>query len=169
MIHYLPSPIDLPPVQGTDPKDEEKVIERKPETKEPFSALAFKLMTDPYVGHLTFLRVYSGSINSGDSILNATRTKKERVGRLLQMHSNKREEIKTAQVGDIVAAVGLKDAATGDTLCDVSNPIVLESIKFPDPVISIAIEPKTKADQEKMSEGLSKLAHEDLFFSYEYG
>ncbi len=164
IVHYLPSPIDLPPVNGVSPKDRSVQLERKPEVSEPFSALAFKIMTDSYVGHLTFLRIYSGTLNSGDQIFNCNKQKKERIGRLLLMHANKREEIKTAGVGDIIAAVGLANSATGDTLCDIKNQILLENIKFPEPVISIAIEPKTKADQEKLGASLAKLANEDPSF-----
>ncbi|HUR71476.1 MAG TPA: elongation factor G, partial [Candidatus Limnocylindrales bacterium] len=163
VVDFLPSPVDIPPVKGviagTDKPDE-----RPARDDVPFSALAFKIMTDPFVGTLTFFRVYSGSISSGASIYNSTKTKRERVGRLLKMHANKREEIKDVYAGDIAAAVGLKTATTGDTLCDEDKPIVLESIDFPDPVISIAIEPKSKADQEKLGLSLQKLATEDPSF-----
>jgi len=163
VVEYLPSPVDIPPVKGviagTDKPDE-----RPARDDVPFSALAFKIMTDPFVGTLTFFRVYSGSISSGASIYNSTKTKRERVGRLLKMHANKREEIKDVYAGDIAAAVGLRTATTGDTLCDEDKPIVLESIDFPEPVISIAIEPKSKADQEKLGLSLQKLATEDPSF-----
>jgi len=163
VVDYLPSPLDIPPVKGVVPGTE-KVEERPATDDAPFSALAFKIMTDPFVGTLTFFRVYSGSINSGASIYNSTKSKRERVGRLLKMHANKREEIKEVYAGDIAAAVGLRTATTGDTLCDEDHPVVLESIDFPDPVISIAIEPKSKADQEKLGLSLQKLATEDPSF-----
>ena len=163
VVDFLPSPVDIPPVKGviagTDKPDE-----RPARDDVPFSALAFKIMTDPFVGTLTFFRVYSGSISSGASIYNSTKTKRERVGRLLKMHANKREEIKDVYAGDVAAAVGLRTATTGDTLCDEDKPIVLESIDFPEPVISIAIEPKSKADQEKLGLSLQKLATEDPSF-----
>jgi elongation factor G len=164
VIAFLPSPLDKPAVEGVSPKNAEEKLVRKADSTEPFSALAFKIMTDPFVGHLTFLRIYSGTLNAGDTILNGNKLKKERAGRLLLMHANKREEIKTAAVGDIVAAVGLHNPTTGDTLCDIDKPIKLESIVFPEPVISLAIEPKTKADQEKLSESLAKLSQEDPSF-----
>ncbi|MGH7813323.1 MAG: elongation factor G [Candidatus Binataceae bacterium] len=161
VVDYLPSPVDLPPVVGkVDGKAEE---ERWPRDDAPFSALAFKIMTDPYIGTLTFLRVYSGKLESGSAVLNSTRGRRERIGRLVKMHANKREEITEVYAGDI-CAVGLRDTNTGDTLCDPDRPIVLESIEFPEPVIQIAIEPKTKADQEKLSEALQKLAKEDPSF-----
>ncbi|HEY6420573.1 MAG TPA: elongation factor G [Candidatus Binataceae bacterium] len=160
VIDYLPSPKDLPPVVG---KVDGKLEERWPRDDEPFSALAFKIMTDPYIGTLTFVRVYSGRLESGSSVLNATRGKRERIGRLVKMHANKREEISEVFAGDI-CAVGLRDTTTGDTICDEKHPIILESIEFPAPVIQIAIEPKTKADQEKLSEALQKLAKEDPSF-----
>jgi elongation factor G len=163
VVEYLPSPLDIPPVKGVEPGTTVPA-ERPAKDDAPFSALAFKIMTDPYVGTLTFFRVYSGSINSGAAIYNSTRSKRERVGRLLKMHANKREEIKEVYAGDIAAAVGLKTATTGDTLCDEDKPVVLESIDFPDPVISIAIEPKSKADQEKLGLSLQKLATEDPSF-----
>ena len=154
VIDYLPSPIDLPPVKGTDPdKKEEVVIERATDADAPMSALAFKIITDPYVGVLTFFRVYSGTVTAGSTVLNTTRDKKERIGRVVRMHADKREEVKEVSAGDIGAAVGLKETITGDTLCDPENPILLETINAPAPVISIAIEPKTKADEERM--GLS--------------
>ncbi len=163
VIDYLPSPLDVPPVKGANPNsggDEERLAR----DEEPFTALAFKIMTDPYVGTLTFLRVYAGVMNSGSYVFNSVKGKKERVGRLLKMHANKREEIKEVFAGDIVAAVGLRDTTTGDTLCDENKPIVLERMEFPDPVISIAIEPKTKVDQERLGTSLQKLASEDPSF-----
>jgi elongation factor G len=164
IVDYLPSPLEVPPVTGHDVDKEEVELTRRADDKEPFSALAFKIMTDPYVGKLTFFRVYSGSVPSGTHVLNATNGKKERIGRLLQMHANKREEREEVYAGDIAAAIGLKDVRTGDTLCDPGHPIVLESMKFPEPVISVAIEPKTKADQDKLGSGLAKLAEEDPTF-----
>jgi elongation factor G len=164
VIDFLPSPVDIPPVQGTDESDNEKKLERKADDNEKFSALAFKIMTDPFVGQLIFFRVYSGKINSGDTVYNPVKQKKERLGRILQMHANQREEIKEVLAGDIAAAVGLKDATTGDTLCDPAAPIVLERMVFPEPVISQAVEPKTKADQEKMGIALNRLAAEDPSF-----
>ncbi len=164
VVDFLPSPIDIPAISGHDVDDEEKLMERHADDSEPFSALAFKIMTDPYVGKLTFFRVYSGTIPSGTHIINATQGKKERVGRLLQMHANKRDELSEVFAGDIAAAIGLKDVRTGDTLCDPDHPIVLESMTFPEPVISVAIEPKTKVDQDKLGNGLAKLAEEDPTF-----
>ncbi len=164
VVEFLPSPLDIPPVKGISPSNEQEQVERKPDVKEPFSALAFKIMTDPFVGQLTFLRVYSGKIDSGSTVMNSTQKKRERVGRILLMHANKREEVNSASAGEIVACVGLKTALTGDTLCDPEKPIVLESIQFPEPVMQIAIEPKTKADQEKMGDALFKLAQEDPSF-----
>jgi elongation factor G len=163
VVDYLPSPLDIPPVKGVDP-DTQAPDERLPRDDAPFSALAFKIMTDPFVGTLSFFRVYSGSLPSGASVYNSTKSKRERIGRLLKMHANKREEIKEVYAGDIAAAVGLRTATTGDTLCDENDPIVLESIEFPEPVISIAIEPKSKADQEKLGLSLQKLATEDPSF-----
>jgi elongation factor G len=163
VVDYLPSPLDIPPVKGVVPGTD-KLEERPASDNAPFAALAFKIMTDPFVGTLTFFRVYSGSISSGAGVYNSTKSKRERIGRLLKMHANKREEIKEVYAGDIAAAVGLKTATTGDTLCDDDHPIVLESIDFPDPVISIAIEPKSKADQEKLGISLQKLATEDPSF-----
>ena len=163
VIELMPSPIDVPAIKGTDVSGE-KEMSRKPTDEEPFSALAFKIMTDPFVGSLTFFRVYSGVINAGDSVQNAVKGKKERVGRILQMHANSREEIKEVRAGDIAAAVGLKDVTTGDTLCAVGKDIVLERMIFPDPVIHVAVEPKTKADQEKMGIALNRLAQEDPSF-----
>jgi elongation factor G len=164
VVDFLPSPIDIPAIKGHDVDDEEKLMERHADDSEPFSALAFKIMTDPYVGKLTFFRVYSGTIPSGTHIINATQGKKERVGRLLQMHANKRDELSEVFAGDIAAAIGLKDVRTGDTLCDPDHLIVLESMTFPEPVISVAIEPKTKVDQDKLGNGLAKLAEEDPTF-----
>ncbi|ATF10749.1 elongation factor G [Brevibacillus sp. HB1.2] len=163
VVSYLPSPVDIPAIKGTLP-DTEDEVDRPADDNGPFSALAFKIMTDPYVGRLTFFRVYSGVLNSGSYVLNSTKGKRERVGRILQMHANHREEIQTVYSGDIAAAVGLKDTTTGDTLCDEKAPVILESMDFPEPVISVAIEPKSKADQDKMGIGLSKLAEEDPTF-----
>ncbi|MBQ1399066.1 MAG: elongation factor G [Lachnospiraceae bacterium] len=165
VIDYMPAPTDIPPIHGTDEHGNDVV--RKSSDDEPFSALAFKIMADPFVGKLAFFRVYSGSMNSGSYILNATKNKKERVGRILQMHANKRAELEKVYSGDIAAAVGLKLTTTGDTLCDEKHPVILESMEFPDPVISIAIEPKTKAGQDKMGDALSKLAEEDPTFKVE--
>jgi elongation factor G len=162
VVDYLPSPLDVPAIQGTLPDGSETV--RHSSDEEPFAALAFKIMTDPYVGKLTFFRVYSGTLSSGSYVLNATKGKRERIGRILQMHANHREEISTVYAGDIAAAVGLKDTTTGETLCDEKHPIVLESMEFPEPVIEIAIEPKSKADQDKMAVALAKLAEEDPTF-----
>ncbi|WP_342580638.1 elongation factor G [Ureibacillus sp. FSL W7-1570] len=162
VVDYLPSPVDIPSIKGTTPDGEE--VERHTSDDEPFSALAFKVMTDPYVGKLTFFRVYSGILESGSYVLNSTKNKRERIGRLLQMHANHREEISKVFAGDIAAAVGLKDTVTGDTLCDDKNPVILESMEFPEPVISVAIEPKSKADQDKMSTALGKLQEEDPTF-----
>src|SRR5512145_2580102 len=162
VIDYLPSPIDIPPVKGI--KENGQPDERKPSDSEPFSALAFKILTDPYVGQLTFFRVYSGVLNTGDTVFTSLRGRKERIGRVLQMHANQREEIKEVRAGDIAAAVGLKDVTTGETLCDPSKMIILEKMEFPDPVIHVAVEPKTKADQEKLGLSLQKLATEDPSF-----
>jgi elongation factor G len=164
VIDYLPCPLDVPAIKGTDPSDETKVIERHPDSKEPFSALAFKILTDPYVGQLTFFRVYSGTLDAGSYVLNSRQGKKERIGRLVQMHASKQTEIKSVKAGDIAAAVGLKFTRTGDTLCSEDSPVTLESMHFPEPVISIAIEPKSKADQEKLGVSLQKLAIEDPSF-----
>ncbi|SHF24243.1 elongation factor G [Alkalibacter saccharofermentans] len=163
VVAYMPSPLDVPAIKGIDPKTEEE-IERKADDSGPFSALAFKIMTDPFVGKLAFFRVYSGVLNSGSYVFNSTKGKKERIGRILQMHANHREEIDKVYTGDIAAAVGLKDTTTGDTLCVDSNPVILESMEFPEPVISVAIEPKTKSGQDKMSIALQKLAEEDPTF-----
>lgn len=162
VVFYMPSPVDVPPVEGLDTNDE--VETRKSSDDEPFSALAFKIATDPYVGSLTFFRVYSGVLNSGTAVYNPVKDKKERIGRILQMHSNSREEIKEVRAGDIAAAVGLKLTTTGDTLCDTDHKITLERMEFPEPVIAVAVEPKTKADQEKMSIALGRLAQEDPSF-----
>jgi elongation factor G len=162
VIDYLPSPVDIPPVKGQN--EDGKPDTRKPGDEEPFSALAFKIMTDPYVGQLTFFRVYSGVLNSGDTVYTSMRGRKERVGRILQMHANQRDEIKEVRAGDIAAAVGLKDVTTGETLCDPGKVIILEKMIFPDPVIHVAVEPKTKADQEKMGIALNRLAQEDPSF-----
>jgi len=164
VVDYLPSPLDIPPVEGTDIDDPEKVLVRHSSDSEPFSALVFKIMTDPYVGQLAFFRVYSGNLKSGDSVYNVAKGRKERIGRLLRMHANKREEIQEIFAGDICAAVGLKTVSTGDTICDDEHPIVLESIDFPTPVIQLAVEPKTKADQEKLGLAIQKLAQEDPTF-----
>ncbi len=167
IVEYLPCPTDVPPVRGIEPDTGRETV-RKVSDSEPFSAIAFKIMTDPFVGQLTFLRVYSGTISAGSYAYNSTKDVKERIGRLLQMHANKREDIKEAGAGNIVAAVGLKNTLTGDTLCDANHPIILESMEFPEPVISVAIEPKTKADQEKLSVSLGKLAQEDPSFKVSY-
>jgi len=164
VVRYLPSPLDIPPISGVSPDNEEEVMNRKADDKEPLSALAFKIMTDPFVGTITYIRVYSGVLNSGTSVFNPLKNSSERVGRLLKMHADKREEITAVGAGDIAAAVGLKDTYTGETLCDKGNPIILESLNFPDPVISVAIEPETKADQEKLGMALNKLSIEDPSF-----
>ena len=162
VVEFMPSPLDIPAIKGTDLDGNE--VERHSSDEEPFAALAFKIMTDPFVGKLAFFRVYSGVANSGSYILNATKDKKERLGRILQMHANKRTELEKVYSGDIAAAVGLKFTATGDTLCDDAHPVILESMEFPEPVIELAIEPKTKAGQGKMAEALAKLAEEDPTF-----
>jgi len=164
VVEYLPAPVDIPDIRGTLPDGTE--VTRKSSDDEPFAALAFKIATDPYVGKLTFVRVYSGILNSGSYVLNSTKGKRERIGRILQMHANHRQEISELYAGDIAAAVGLKDTITGDTLCDEKHPVILESMNFPEPVISIAVEPKTKNDQDKMGVALSKLAEEDPTFRY---
>ena len=161
VVEYLPSPLDVPPVQGTDVGDTSKIVERKASDSEPFSALMFKIITDPFVGQLAFIRVYSGRLGAGDSIYNVAKGRKERIGRLVKMHANKREEITEVFAGDICAAVGLKSVSTGDTICDEKAPLILESIEFPAPVIQLAIEPKTKADQEKLGMAIAKLVQED--------
>ena len=163
IVDYMPAPTDVPAIKGVNPKTDNEE-ERVSSDSEPFSALAFKIMTDPYVGRLSFFRVYSGTLNTGSSVLNATKGQRERMGRILQMHANHREDIETVYSGDIAAAVGLKNTTTGDTLCDEKHPIILESMEFPEPVIRVAIEPKTKAGQEKMTVALIKLAEEDPTF-----
>jgi len=169
VIDYLPGPLDVPAYMGFAPGDEDEVrnIERRADDSQPFSGLAFKIMNDPYMGTLTFTRIYSGTLSKGDSFMNSTKGKKERVGRMVMMHSNKQDEITEAFAGDIVAIAGLKETTTGDTVCDPNKPVVLETMTFPDPVIEIAVEPKSKADQEKMSVGLQRLAAEDPSFQVE--
>ena len=164
VVDFLPSPLDVPAIKGIKYQKEDEAITRKSSDTEPFSALAFKIMNDPFVGSLTFMRVYSGKIEAGSSVLNSVKDKRERFGRMLQMHSNSREDIKTAYAGDIIAVAGLKDTTTGDTLCDSEDAVVLERMEFPDPVIEVAVEPKTKADQEKMGVALQRLAAEDPSF-----
>ncbi|MDO8425406.1 MAG: elongation factor G [bacterium] len=164
VVDYLPSPMDLPPTRGFDPRDPEKVIERKADDAEPLTALAFKIATDPFVGKLCFFRVYAGMLRAGSYVLNTSSGKKERIGRIVRMHANSREEVDEVFAGEIAAAVGLKDTSTGHTLCDPANPIALEALEFPEPVISIAVEPKTKTDQEKLGVALQKLAEEDPTF-----
>ena len=163
IVAFMPAPTDIPHIKGVIPETGEE-DERPSSDEEPFAALAFKIMTDPYVGKLAFFRVYSGTLESGSYVYNSTKGKRERIGRILQMHANHRQEIEKVYAGDIAAAVGLKDTTTGDTLCDEKAPIILESMVFPDPVISVAVEPKTKADQEKMGIALAKLAEEDPTF-----
>jgi elongation factor G len=163
VVDYLPSPLDIPPISGIHPENGGEEI-RRADDKEPFSALAFKIVTDPYVGQLTFFRVYSGNIKSGTTVMNSERRKRQRIGRLLKIHANKREDIKEVYAGDIAAAVGLKETVTGDTLCDINHPVALEAIDFPEPVISIAIEPKTKMDEDKLGQSLFKLSQEDPTF-----
>ncbi|MEP7764455.1 elongation factor G [Sanguibacter sp. 25GB23B1] len=164
VIDYLPTPLDVPAMQGHDVRDEEKVVERHPDSSEPFAALAFKVATHPFFGKLTYVRVYSGHVGQGAQVLNSTKNKKERIGKLFQMHSNKENPVDDATAGHIYAFIGLKDVTTGDTLCDIQNPVVLESMTFPEPVISVAIEPKTKGDQEKLSVAIQKLSDEDPTF-----
>ena len=161
VVDYLPSPLEVPPMHGTDVNDTEKIIERKADDKEPFSALVFKIMTDPFVGQLAFIRVYSGRLGAGDSVFSVAKSRRERIGRLVKMHANKREEITEVLAGDICAVVGLKSVSTGDTICDEKDPVILESIDFPAPVIQLAIEPKTKADQDKLGMAIAKLVQED--------
>ena len=163
VVDYLPSPVDIPPTKGMDMKGIEE-LERKADDAEPFAALAFKIMTDPHMGKLTYARVYSGKLAKGSGVLNASKDRKERAGRILQMHANHREDKDAAFAGDIVALVGLKQTTTGDTLCDASAPIVLESLEFPEPVIHVAVEPKTKSDQDKLSKALQSLSEEDPTF-----
>ena len=167
IIDYMPSPLDRPPITGVDAADIEKVIERPSSDTAPFAALAFKIMNDPFVGTLTFTRVYSGVLTAGSSVKNSVKGKTERIGRMLQMHANERTEVKEARAGDIVAIVGLKDTTTGDTLCDAANAVILERMEFPNPVIKVSVEPKTKADQEKMGLALNRLAKEDPSFRYD--
>jgi len=167
VVDYLPSPLDVPAVEGHDVRDEEKMIKREPKSTEPFAALAFKVMTHPFFGRLTYIRVYSGQANQGDQVVNSTKDKKERIGKLFQMHANKENPVESVTAGHIYAAIGLKDTTTGDTLCDPANPVVLESMTFPEPVISVAIEPKTKGDQEKLGLAIQKLAEEDPTFRVE--
>ena len=163
IVDYMPAPIDIPPIKGVNPDTDEE-DERPSDDEAPFSALAFKIATDPFVGRLSFFRVYSGTLEAGTSVLNATKDKRERMGRILLMHANHREDITKVYSGDIAAAVGFKNTTTGDTLCDEKYPIILESMNFPEPVIRVAIEPKTKAGQEKMGIALAKLAEEDPTF-----
>ena len=167
VVDYLPSPLDLPPIKGINPNTDEEV-ERSPQDDEPFSALGFKILTDPYVGQLTYIRVYSGKLRSGSTVFNSSKGRKEKIGRLLRMHADKREDVTEVAAGDIAAAVGLKHTVTGDSLCDASNPIVLETLNFPEPVISVAIEPQTKGDQERLGLSLNKLALEDPSFKVKY-
>src|SRR5690625_3466289 len=166
VIDYLPAPTDIPPIKGIVPGTEEEV-ERVADDNAPFSALAFKVMTDPFVGKLTFFRVYSGKLDAGSYVRNTIKEKRERIGRILEMYANSREEIPTIYTGEIEAAIGLKDTGTGDTLCDEKHLVILESMDFPEPVISVAIEPKTKADQDKMGTALGKLTEEDPTFTTE--
>jgi elongation factor G len=164
VIDYLPNPLDVEGVEGGNPRDEEQRLTRKPDPKEPFAALAFKVMSHPFFGRLTYIRVYSGAVESGAQVINSTKGRKERIGKLFQMHANKENPVDTVTAGHIYAAIGLKDTTTGDTLCDPDNQIVLESMSFPEPVISVAIEPKTKGDQEKLGLAIQKLAEEDPTF-----
>ena len=163
VIDYMPSPIDVPAIKGIDPKTEEEVV-RHASDDEPFAALAFKIATDPFVGKLCFFRVYSGTVNAGSTVYNSVKDSNERMGRIVQMHANHRQDLDIVYSGDIAAAVGLKNTTTGDTLCDKNHPVILESMEFPEPVIRVAIEPKTKAGQEKMGIALQKLAEEDPTF-----
>ncbi len=163
VVDYLPSPLDIPPIEGIDPNTDQAVV-RHSDDSEPFSGLVFKIMTDPFVGQLVFFRVYSGHVDSGSTVLGSKRNSNERIGRLLKMHANKREEISEVWAGDIAAAVGLKNVTTGDTICDPKSPVVLESMSFPEPVIAVSIEPKTKSDQEKLGTSLAKLMQEDPTF-----
>ncbi|RME68055.1 MAG: elongation factor G, partial [Alphaproteobacteria bacterium] len=164
VVDYLPSPVDVPPVEGVDVNDTEKKVKRESSDEAPFSALAFKIMSDPFVGSLTFVRVYSGILQSGEQVQNTVKGKKEKIGRMLLMHANSREDIKEARAGDIVALCGLKETTTGDTLAAINKPVILERMEFPDPVIEVAVEPRTKADQEKMGTALHRLAQEDPSF-----
>jgi elongation factor G len=167
VVEYLPSPLDMPSLYAIDPQTNEK-IPCSPQDDAPFVALAFKVVTDPYMGRLVYLRVYSGTLESGSTVMNSTREKKERIGRILLMHANHREEIKDADTGAIIATLGMKDTFTGDTICSISKPLVLESIRFPEPVISVAVEPKTRADQDKLGEALRKMSDEDPTFKVNY-
>ncbi len=167
VVHYLPSPIDIPPIHGFDPRKEETVV-RHPKDADPFSGLSFKIVADPFVGRLAYVRIYSGVLNSGDALYNSTRGQRERIGRLLRMHANHREDVESAYAGDIVGVVGLKSTSTGDTLCDQNAQVLLEAIQFPEPVIAVAIEPKTKGDQDRLGDALSKLAEEDPTFRTRY-
>ena len=164
MVAYLPSPLDVAAIEGHRPGHEDELISRQPNDNEPFSALAFKIMSDPHLGKLTYIRIYSGRLNTGTQVLNSTKDRKERIGKIYRMHANKREEIETTGAGDIVAVMGLKDTTTGETLCDSANAVVLESMNFPAPVISVAIEPKTKSDQERLGTAIQRLAEEDPTF-----
>ena len=164
VIDFLPSPIDVAGVVGTDPRHGDREVGRAPDDSEPFAALAFKILTDPHVGRLVFVRVYSGVVKAGDSVLNVRTMKRERLGRLLEMHADERTDLKELRAGDIGAVIGAKQTTTGDTLCDAKHPVLLESLTFPEPVVYIAIEPKTKADQDKLSEALQKLSEEDPTF-----
>jgi elongation factor G len=167
VVDYLPSPLDVPAIEGLDPRDEEKIILRHPDAKEPFAALAFKVAVHPFFGRLTYIRVYSGHLDSGGQVANSTKGKKERIGKIFQMYANKENPVPSVTAGHIYAVIGLKDTTTGDTLCDPANQVVLESMTFPEPVIEVAIEPKTKADQEKLSMAIQKLAEEDPTFRTE--
>lgn len=167
VVDYMPSPLDRPAIKGVDAVNVDIEIERKSSDEEPFAALAFKIANDPFVGALTFTRIYSGVLLAGSTVKNSVKGKSERVGRMLQMHANERTEVKEARAGDIVALVGLKDTVTGDTLCDPNSAVILERMEFPKPVIKIAVEPKTKADQEKMGLALNRLAKEDPSFRYQ--
>src|ERR671920_2156259 len=164
VVDYLPSPLDVPPIRGINPDKPDEEVVRKPIDTEPLALLAFKIMDDPFVGTITFCRIYSGTLTSGTGVINSTKERKERIGRMLLMHANNREDIKEAYAGDIVALAGLKEVRTGDTLCDPNKAVILEKMEFPDPVIEIAVEPKSKADQEKLGLALSKLAAEDPSF-----
>ena len=164
VTRYLPSPLDVSAIVGTKMGNKEVEIARKPDAAEPFSSLAFKIMSDPHLGKLTFVRIYSGVLEAGTGVLNSTKDRKERIGKIYRMHANKREEIPQASAGDIIAVMGLKDTTTGDTLADPDNPVILESMDFPDPVIHVAIEPKTKGDQEKLGVAIQRLAEEDPTF-----
>ena len=164
IVRYLPSPLDIEAVEGHDVKDPEKVVKRKPSDDEPFSGLAFKITSDPHLGKLTFVRVYSGRLEAGTAVLNSVKGKKERIGKIYRMHANKREEIESVGAGDIVAVMGLKQTTTGETLCDDKNPVILESMDFPAPVIQVAIEPKSKGDQEKLGVAIQRLSEEDPSF-----